>query len=120
MTFARLAPLVLAAVPLFADPIGEVRAALGKLPAREPVRATLELQQSVVSEGKFDNDKFAGKVAVELEGNATGFHIIVPRPLLDQLDRERNAQVRDPKQKTATVSALNEIVPAATVDALDF
>jgi hypothetical protein len=120
MTFAPLAFLVLAAVPVFADPLGDVRAALGRLPAREPVRATLELQQSVVSEGKFDNDKFAGKVAVELEGNSSGFHIIVPRPLLEQLDRERNAQVRDPKQKTATVSALNEIVPAATVDAIDF
>jgi hypothetical protein len=120
MTQARFPLLLLLALPLAADPIGDVRTALGKLPAREPVRATLELQQSFVSEGKFDNDKFAGKVAVELEADANGFHIVVPRTLLTQLDREQISKSRDPKLKTPTVSALNEIDPADTVDALDF
>ena len=120
MTIARAAVLLFSALPLFADPISDVRAALGKLPAREPVRATLDLQHSVVSEGKFDNDKSGGKVSVELEGTPSGFHIVVPRPLLEQLDRERDASARDPKLKTPSVAALNEIDPAATVDALDF
>ena len=120
MTHVRLPFLLLLALPLAADPIGDVRAALGRLPAREPVRATLELQQNVVSEGKFDNDKFGGKVSVELEAGANGFHIVVPPALLTQLDREQDAKVRDPKLKAPTVSALNEIDPADTVDALDF
>lgn len=120
MTTARVAFLLLVSLPLAADPIGDVRTALGRLAAREPVRATYELQRSVITEGKFDNDRFAGKVSVELEGSASGFHIVIPRPLLDEIARERTATARNPKQKAATVGALNEIDPADTADALDF
>ena len=120
MTLVRLVLLLLVSLPLIADPIGDVRTALGRLAAREPVRATYDLQHSVVSEGKFDNDKYAGKVTVELEGNASGFHIVIPRPLLEQMERERTASARDPKVKAPTASALNEIDPAETADALDF
>lgn len=121
MTIPRHALLLLLlALPVAADPIGDVRSALGRLGAREPIRATYEYQRSVLNEGKFGNDKFSGKAIVELEGGANGYHIVFPRTLLDQVEREKEARNRNPKQETPTANALREIEPIETADAIDF
>ena len=117
---ARIASVLLLAVPVLADPIGDVRAALGKLTAREPIRATYEYQRSVQNEGKFGDDKFSGKAVVELEGNDGGYHIVFPRTLLDQVAREKEARNRNPNLETPTANALREIEPVETADAIDF
>ena len=117
---ARTALLLCLAVPVFADPVGDVRTALGKLTAREPIKATYEYQRSVTNEGKFGDDKFSGKAVVELEGSAGGSHIVFPRLLLDQVERERQARVKNPSQQTPTANALREIEPVETADAIDF
>lgn len=108
------------ALPLSADPLADIRASLGRLTAREPIRATYEMQQAVTSEGKFGNDKFSGKAAVELEGDANGVRIVYPRALLEQIEQEQSAKSRDPKQSTPTVSALRQVDPVDTTDAVDF
>ena len=124
MTLTRAALLVFLAVfltgPLAADPLGDVRAAVGKLTAREPIKATYEYQRSVKNEGKFGDDKFSGKAVVELEGSATGYHIVFARTLLDQVEREKVARVKNPSQETPTANALREIEPVETADAIDF
>lgn len=112
--------LLLFATPTYADAVGDVRAALGRFPARETVRAVYELQQSVNTEGKFDNEKYSGKVAVELEGSANGVRLTLPRPLIEQIVREQQIRDRNPKQNTPTASALREVDPLSTADALDF
>ena len=121
MNVTRLLPLVLLlATPLTADPLGDVRAALGRFPAQQSVRATYELQQSVKNEGKFGNANFSGKIAVDLEAGASGYHIVVGRPLLDQIGRELEARTRNPKLETPVTSALREINAVEAADALDF
>ena len=120
MTIVRPAFLFLLALPLAADPLGDVRAAVGKLTAREPIRATYEYQRTVVNEGKFGDANFAGKAVVELEASETGYHIVFPRTLLDQVEREKVAKIRNPEQETPTANALREIEPVETADALDF
>jgi hypothetical protein len=120
MTIVRPSVLLLLALPLAADPLGDVRAAVGKLTAREPIRATYEYQRTVVNEGKFGDANFAGKAVVELEGNDSGYHIVFPRTLLDQVEREKVAKIRNPEQETPTANALREIEPVETADALDF
>ena len=117
---ARTALSAVIALPLAADPIGDVRAALAKLTAREPIRATYEVQQSIVNEGKFDNDKFSGKATVELEGEHGEFRVVLPRPLLDQIAREGEARTKDFEQATPTISALAAIEPGETSNAIDF
>lgn len=119
----NLAPLALAltlALPAAADALTDVRGALTRLSGKEPIRATYELQRSVNNEGKFGNDKFSGKVAVEIEGDANGFRILFPRTLLDQIAREQTAESKNPKQTTPTVSAVQELDPVETSQALDF
>ena len=121
MNVRPLLPFVLLfATPLSADPLGDVRSALGRFPAQQQVRATYELQQSVKNEGKFGNDDFSGKIAVDLEASSSGYHIVVGRPLLDQIGREQEARNRNPKLKTPTTSALREINAVEAADALDF
>ncbi|HEX6641041.1 MAG TPA: hypothetical protein VF215_08000 [Thermoanaerobaculia bacterium] len=120
MNLARAVLVLLVALPLFADPIGEVRAALGKLTAREPIRATYEVQRNIVSEGKFDNDKVNGKAVVELEGSGGDFHVVIPRALQEQIAREQEANALDVEKSTPTVSALSQLDPIETSNAIDF
>ena len=120
MNFARPILVLLLALPAAADPVADVRAVLSKLTGLEPIRATYELQRSVANEGKFANDKFAGKAVVELQGDGGGFRVVFPRPLLEQVEREQQAHAKSSKQPTPTVSALREIDPVETSDAIDF
>jgi hypothetical protein len=117
---SRLAIALLLATPVFADAISDVRGALGRLTAREPIRCTYELQRTVSNEGKFDNDKFTGKLTLDLEADASGVRISLPRTLLDQVGREQDAEARNPKENMPTVNALNELQPVEAAQATDF
>lgn len=108
------------ALPLAADPLADVRAVLGKLTAREPIRATYEVQQTIANEGKFDNDAFNGKAVVELEGSGGEMRVVLPRTLLDQIANEKEARTRDVEKRTPTASALSAIDPVETSNAIDF
>src|SRR6185295_12656450 len=116
---ARIAALVLFALPLAADPIADVRAALTRLPAQTPIRATYELQQSVANEGKFDNDTFSGKASVELEAGEGGLRMLFTPPVLAQIAAEQEAKNRNNNAKTPTVTAMREIDPVETANAVD-
>jgi hypothetical protein len=117
---ARILLLFAATLPLAADPAGDLRAVLGRFTGRDSIRATYEVQRSVVNEGRFKNEKFTGKATVELESDANGFRVAFQRPLLDQVAREKLAKARDPKKLTPTVSVMHAIDPAEAASALDF
>lgn len=120
MNVTRILPILFLATSLSADPLATVRTALGRFPAQQSARATYELQRSVKNEGKFGNDNFSGKIAVDLEASSGGYHIVVGRPLLDQIGREQEARNRNPKLNTPTTSALRQINAVEAADALDF
>jgi hypothetical protein len=120
MNLLRVLLVLALALPLAADPLTDIRAALGKLTAREPIRATYEVQRSVVSEGKFDNDKVNGKAVVELEGSGGEFRVVIPKPLLEQIAREQEARTLDVEKNTPTVGALAQLDPVDTSTAIDF
>ena len=105
--------------PLHADAFSDLRDALGRLTAREPIRATYEVHRTVHNEGKFSNDKFNGKALVELEGDGDGVRIAFARPLIDQATREMQARAGNPKLSTPTVSALNQIGAVTAAEAID-
>jgi len=107
------------ALPLHADAFADLRGALGRLTARGPIRATYEVQRAVTNEGKWANEKFNGRAAVELEGDGEGVRVAFTRPLLEQVTRELQVRAHDRKQPTPTVSALNEISAVAAAEAID-
>ena len=57
---------------------------------------------------------------MELEGDGGDFRIVFPRALLDQISREQEARTQDVNRKTPTVSALGQINPVETSNAIDF
>jgi len=107
------------ALPLHADPFADLRGAIGKLTARDPISATYEVQRAVTNQGKWANQKFDGKAAVELQGDGNGVRIAFNRPLLEQVTRELQVRAHDPKQSAPTLSALNEISAVAAAEAID-
>lgn len=111
---------VLAASPLHADALGDLRGALGRLTGREPIRATVDVQRTVANEGKFDNDKFSGKAAVDIESDDGGVRVLYGRPLIEQMTRELQSRARDPKQQTPTVNAVRQVDAVAAAEAIDF
>jgi hypothetical protein len=117
---ARVVLALILAVPAFADTLTDVRTALTRLAAKAPIRATYELQRAVDNKGKFGDEQFSGKVTVEVESDANGFRILFPRTLLDQIAREQDAESKNPKQTTPVVSAVQELDPVETSQALDF
>lgn len=93
---SRLLVVLLAALPLHADALSDIRTALGRLGATTPIRATFELQRNEADEGKFSNAKFNGRAAVDIEADGGAFRLVVPRTLLDQIALELDARPRIP------------------------
>ena len=120
MNFSRVLLVLALALPVSADTLTDIRGALGRLTGRDPIRATYELQQSVANEGKFSDDKFNGKVTFEVEGDANGFRVVFPRVMLDQINREQNAEAKNPKATMPTLSAAQQFDPIRSAQALDF
>jgi hypothetical protein len=114
-----LVPLLLAALPLQADVVADVRAALVRLPATTPIRATYELQRNETDEGKFANGKYGGKAAVEIEAEGSAFKLVVPRVMLEQIAKELDARAKDPNLPTPTERALNDISAVVASESVD-
>lgn len=115
----RLLIVLFLAVPLSADALTDVRAALGKLNATTPIRATFELQRNEVDEGKFSNDKFNGTAAVDIEADGSAFKLVVPRPLLDKIGQELDVRAKNPDANTPTERALDEISTLMAAESVD-
>ncbi|HUP61352.1 MAG TPA: hypothetical protein VNA69_13125 [Thermoanaerobaculia bacterium] len=115
----RLLLILAIAAPLHADAVVDLRAALARLTAREPIRVTCDVQRAVNSEGKWDNQKFNGVASLHLEADAAGVRLSYPRSLLEQIERELATRAKDPKQPTPTVSAAQQIDLVNATHALD-
>lgn len=115
----RLLLILAVAAPLHADAFVDLRAALARLTAREPIRVTCEVQRAVNSEGKWDNTKFNGVAAMHLEADTAGVRLVYARPLLEQIERELATRAKDPKQPTPTVSAAQQMDLVTATHALD-
>lgn len=112
--------VLLLATPASADSLTDTRAALTRLTAQAPIRATYEVQRNVQNEGKFDNDKFVGTAAVELESDGGSLRILYSRNLLEQVEREQAARQRNGKQVTPVTNTLSQIGPLAANAVVDF
>jgi len=112
--------LLLAAAASRADTLGAMRAALAQLGGRSTIRAAYEVRRGRKSEGRFLNDNFTGVVGVELEFDKAGLRIAFPQALLDVIDTEQMAKLRDAKKDTPTLNALWEISPVTAYEALNF
>jgi hypothetical protein len=112
--------LLLIASPAIADTLVDTRAALSRLGAQEPIRATYEIQKNVANEGKFDNKKFNGAAAVEIESDAAGLRVIFSRATLETAEKEQAARNRSAKELTPVLDTLRDVDPVGTSAVVDF
>ena len=104
-----LAAALLAAPWARADGLAELKAALARLPAQTPLKATLDVKtMDRHGEGATAQEK-AGLASVGLDDGARGLQVLYARDTLTRLDAESRLLARDPNAKTPTVWALGKL-----------
>ena len=92
-----------------ADGIGDLKAALARLQAQTPLKATLDVKTAERhGEGAEALDK-QGQASVAIEDGAHGLQVAYARDTLARMDAESRQLVHDPKAKTPTVWALAKL-----------
>jgi hypothetical protein len=104
-----LAGGLLAAPFVHADGLADLKAALARLQAQTPLKATLDVKTTErQGEGADAIDK-QGEASVALEDGARGLQVFYAKDLLARMDAETRQVARDPKAKTPTVLALGKL-----------
>src|SRR6185295_8035151 len=99
------AAVVAAAMPLSADTLADVKAALRNLKATQPIRAAYETKSANVAKGRFFDQDVTTTGSVEARVDDSGLTIVYPRALLDRAAVQRDAKKDDIKERVADVSA---------------
>src|SRR2546423_14499702 len=97
--------VLLAAAPLFADTLTDVKSALRNLHGSVPIRATYETKSSNVAKGRFFDQDVSTSAAVEARDDDSGMTLVYPRAMLDRAAAQRDAKKDDAKQRVADVNA---------------
>lgn len=102
-----------------ADALGDVRGALQRMTAAEPLHAVVQLERSRHSHGRFLNDDFDGSAVFDVEEDANGIRVSYSRSLLQRAAAEDWAKEADPKRGAGTRDALAEAQPRTIETAVD-
>ncbi len=118
----RLIPLraialaaVLAAPGARADGLSDLKAALGRLQAQTPLKATLEVKTTERTGEGADALEKQGQASVQLEDGARGLEVLYGKDTLARLDAESRQLARDPRSKTPATWALGKLDSAEIV-----
>ena len=102
-----------------ADTLGEIRAALRGLHAKQPIRATYETKSGNVAKGRFFDQDVTSGATVEARIDDDGATITYPRPQLERATAQRAARdagaKRDPK-----VPSVADVSATRIAEMLDF
>jgi hypothetical protein len=116
----RFAILVLSlALPISAGSLDDLRTTLQKLPGSEPVKATLEHSFWRQTTDDKKPTVSQGKISAQLEDSPQGLKVTWAKPTLQQAGRELAAQEREPERGTPTRTALRNVDPLETSEALN-
>jgi hypothetical protein len=118
---AALLSTLLLMLPAIArsDVLADTKAALRRLTGQQPLTATMDLQRSRHSKGRFLNDDFDGTAAVVVELDANGMRTRYSRQLLEHAEDEEWARSLDPARAAGTSETLSEALPVSLENTLD-
>jgi hypothetical protein len=112
--------IVLFAVPLRAESLNDMRAAVSQLRATKPIHVSMDLQRSRMNAGRFANSQFTGSASLDALEDESGLHITFPRAILERAERESHERASDPRKTTPTRNAIDEMQTTDVADAVDF
>lgn len=101
--------LTLVGLPAHADGLADLKAALTRLQGNTPVKGQLEMNlQRRQGEGA-DAEESQVQLSITLEDGPQGLQVLFGRELLARIEAEQRAVADNPKAKTFTLNALNEL-----------
>ncbi len=111
---------LLAALPLMADGLSDLKNQLGQLQGQEPVKGQLDRQLwQKDQDGKEAPKLIQGSFQVYLEDGPQGLRVQVPQGLLVQARKEQQASLKDPDKEPPTARALRSTNPVDLSDCLN-
>jgi hypothetical protein len=124
-TFPRMRCLAATAIlffgiPLRADSLADMRAAVSQLHATKPIHVSIDVQRSRKNDGRFANSQFAGSATLDAIEDDAGLHITFPRAILERAERESRERMVDPRKTTPTRNAIDEMQATDVGDAVNF
>jgi hypothetical protein len=120
MKLLALAALAVAGtLPLHADTLAEVRAAVTALKGAQPIRATAELKRTDKEAGRFSNDSFTGAATVDIGLDGDGVHISFSPAVVEQFVREQREHTANPKVVDATSRTAGHVGPLWVLEHLN-
>ncbi len=102
-----------------ADALSDLKTALRRFPAQQALSATVDLQRSRHSKGRFFNDNFDGSATVFVELDANTMRTRYSRQLLEHAEDEEWARSLEPGRGAGTAETLSEALPVALENMLD-
>jgi hypothetical protein len=112
--------LLVAASTAQADTLADVRAAVSALHATTPIHASLDVQRTRKSEGRFANQTTAGRVSISIADDESGLKLTFAPDVMARAARESRERETDPARQTPTRTALDETQPTDVADMIDF
>jgi hypothetical protein len=120
MRCLAVAVLLLPSIPLGAETVADMRAALSQLRATKPIHVSMDVQRSRKNEGRFANQQFTGSASIDVVEDEAGLRMTFPRAILERADRESREHTTDPRKTTPTLAAINDTQATDVADAVDF
>jgi hypothetical protein len=114
------ATVFLLVLPLHADSLTDMRAAIAQLRATKPIHVSIDVQRSRKNEGRFANQQFTGSTSLDAFEDESGLRITFSRAALDRADLESRAHNSDPRKPTPTRSAIDDTQATDVADAVNF
>lgn len=113
MRFAASLLVALLARPATADTLAQLKAAVARMTANEPLRATWSADGSVKAAGKLANDTSKRTISATIVDDANGLSVTIPRTLSEKA-------ARGPARDEGALSAIDSIRFSSLVEAIDF
>jgi hypothetical protein len=111
---------VLAALPAHADTLSDLRTALVPLAGTSPIRATVTVERSRKSEGRFANQVSNATISYEASTDADGMHLTFAPALVARAEQEMREHEADPKKAQPVHNAVADIDTIDVHETLDF
>ncbi len=105
-SWTLVAVLAVTASAARADGLSDLKAALARLQAQTPLKATLDVRTMERRGDGADAFEKLGQASLTLEDGARGLQLLYARDTLARMDAEARQLVRDAKARTPTVWAL--------------